>query len=271
MINGLMISSAFAVQIIGHRGASYDAPENTLSSFKLGYAQKADACELDIYLTKDDNIAVIHDDTTKRTGGVAKKVAEQTLDELRQQDVGKFGKWKDKGFSEKIPRLDEVLPLIPDDRRLFIEIKCGPEVLPELANNIERMGTTTNQTVIIGFSYETMKAAKDKFPNLEVNWLVSSDNKTKKFPPVEELIKKAKDAKLDGLDLNSGFPIDKAFVDKVHHAGLKLYTWTVDDPEVARREAEAGVDGITTNRPGWMREQLAAQKGEIPQPPPAKP
>jgi glycerophosphoryl diester phosphodiesterase len=76
---------------------------------------------------------------------------------------------------------------------------------------------------------------------------------------VEEMIQKAKAAKLDGLDLNSNFPIDKDFVDKVHKAGLKLYTWTVDDVAVAKAEAEAGVDGITTNRAGWLREQLAAK------------
>lgn len=253
-----MASTAFATQIIAHRGASYDAPENTLSAFKLGYAQKADACELDIYLTRDGNIVVIHDDSTKRTGGVSKKIVQQSLDELRQQDVGQWGQWKGKGFSEKIPRLDEVLPLIPEDHRLFIEIKCGIEVLPELENNFERAGTAPAQTAIIGFGYDTMKAAKEKFTNSEVCWLVSSNPITKKFPTIDDLIKKAKDAHLDGLDLNYGFPIDKAFVEKVHKAGLKLYTWTVDDPEVARREAEAGVDGITTNRPLWMREQLAA-------------
>jgi glycerophosphoryl diester phosphodiesterase len=75
---------------------------------------------------------------------------------------------------------------------------------------------------------------------------------------VEELIAKAKAGNLDGLDLNYGFPIDKAFVKKVHAAGLKLYTWTVDDPAIAKKEIEAGVDGITTNRPEWMRQQVAA-------------
>jgi len=102
-----------------------------------------------------------------------------------------------------------------------------------------------------------MKAAKEKFPALEVNWIVTSDDKTHKFPSIEELIEKAKSAKLDGLDLNARFPIDREFVAKVHQAGLKLYTWTVDDPKLARREAEAGVDGITTNRPGWLRAQLS--------------
>jgi glycerophosphoryl diester phosphodiesterase len=260
VVAGLCMSStAFATQIVGHRGASFDAPENTLSSFKLGYKENADADELDIHLTKDGKVVVMHDYDTGRTGGTKLKISEHTLEELRALDIGKWGKWQGKGFSEKIPLLSEVLELIPDGKRLFIEIKCGPEILPELANVLKKAGKKPEQTVIIGFGYETMKAAKEKFPNLEVNWLVQADKKTKAFPPVEDLIAQSKAAKLDGLDLHQGFPINKQFVEKVHGAGLKLYTWTVDDPAVAKAEAEAGVDGITTNRPGWLREQLAAK------------
>jgi glycerophosphoryl diester phosphodiesterase len=248
----------YAVEIVGHRGASYDAPENTMASFKLGYQQKADADELDIYLTKDGKIVVMHDANTARTAGVSNKLATSTFDDLRKLDAGQWGKWKGKGFSEKIPSLDEVLALIPEGRRLFIEIKCGPEVLPELGRVLQHAGKKPGQTVLIGFNYETMKQAKAALPNLQSLWLVSNDKKTKKYPPVEGLIKKTKAANLDGLDLESGFPIDSDFVRKVHDAGLKLYTWTVDDPEVARKEAAAGVEGITTNRPGWLREQLAA-------------
>jgi glycerophosphoryl diester phosphodiesterase len=251
-------SMGFAVEIIGHRGASYDAPENTLASFKLGYQQKADADELDIYLTKDGKIIVIHDSNTYRTTGVSNKVATATFDDLRRLDAGQFGKWKGKGFSEKLPSLAEVLAIIPEGRRLFIEIKCGPEVLPELGRVLNRAGRKPEQTVLIGFGYETMKQAKAAFPHLQALWLAGADGKTKKYPPVEDLIQKAKAAKLDGLDLEQGFPMDIGFVQKVHAAGLKLYTWTVDDPEVARKESAAGVEGITTNRPGWLREQLTA-------------
>ncbi len=254
----LGLSSSSATEIIGHRGASFDAPENTLASFKLGYAQNADADELDIYLTTDGKVVVIHDGDTARTSGVTNKVAKSSSEQLRRVDVGGWGKWKGQGFSEKVPFLDEVLPLIPEGKRLFIEIKCGPEVLPALQQVLARCGKKPQQTVIIGFGYETMEQAKAKFPGLQVLWLAGKNNKTKKYPPVEELIQKTKAAKLDGLDLESGFPIDKGFVDKVHAAGLKLYTWTVDDVAVARKEAAAGVEGITTNRPQWLREQLAA-------------
>src|SRR5664279_768363 len=80
----------YAVEIIGHRGASFDAPENTLASFKLGYQQKADADELDIYLTKDGKIIVIHDGTTGRTTGVTNKIATQTFDDLRRLEAGQW-------------------------------------------------------------------------------------------------------------------------------------------------------------------------------------
>jgi glycerophosphoryl diester phosphodiesterase len=250
-----------AVDIIGHRGASFDAPENTLASFKLGYQQRADADELDIYLTADGKIIVLHDGDTARTTGVSGKVAQQTFADLRRLNAGNWGKWQGKGFSEKLPALDEALALIPDGKRLFIEIKSGPEILPELAATLQRAGKKPEQTVIIGFGYDTVKQAKAKLPSLQVCWLVAADKKTKKYPPVEDLIQKTKAAGLDGLDLESGFPIDRAFVQKVHQAGLKLYTWTVDDPALAGKEAAAGVDGITTNRPGWLREQLAAASG----------
>jgi glycerophosphoryl diester phosphodiesterase len=256
----MSVLSAFsvsAVEIIAHRGASYDAPENTLASMKLGYEQKADAGELDIYLSKDGKIVVMHDGNTLRTGGVTNKLYEHTWAELSKIDVGNWGKWKGKGFKETLPALESALKLIPDGKRMFIEVKCGPEVLPELERTLKRAGTKSEQTVIIGFGYDTVKAVKAQLPKLKVLWLVGAD-KNKKYAPVEELIAKTKAAGLDGLNLEQGFPINAGFAKKVHDAGLLLYTWTVDDPAVAKRLKDAGVDGITTNRPQWLREQLAA-------------
>ncbi len=246
------------VEIIGHRGASFDAPENTLTSFKLACEQNADGVELDVYLTKDRRIVVIHDANTGRTSGVTNRIVEQTFDQLRALDVGQWGKWQHKGFSEKIPALEEVLALVPPGKRLFIEIKCGPEILPELSTLLHQASHPAPQAVIIGFDYDTMRQAKLKLPKHSVLWLVAADKITKKYPPVERLIEKAKAANLGGLDLAMGFPIDREFVQKVHQAGLKLYTWTVDDAAVARKQAAAGVDGITTDRPGWLLQQLAA-------------
>jgi glycerophosphoryl diester phosphodiesterase len=248
-------ATSLPVEIIGHRGASYDAPENTLAAFRLGYQQGADAVELDMHLSDDGEIVVIHDDHTARVAGISNRVDQCSFADLRRLEVGQWGKWQGKGFSEKLPSLEAVLRLVPKNKRLFMEIKCGPEILPRLQETLRRASKQGRQTVLIGFDYETMRQAKATFPALEVCWLAQA-NKQKEYPPVGDLIEKAKAARLDGLDLHSGFPIDAAFVAKVHAAGLKLYTWTVDDPETARNEVAAGVDGITTNRPGWLRRQL---------------
>lgn len=256
----LLLASAVqgsSVEIIAHRGASYDAPENSMSSFKLGYRQNADADELDIHLTRDGRIVVSHDANTQRTGGVSNLISAMTHEQLRGLDVGKWGKWAGKNFAEPLPTLEQVLPLIPDGKRLFIEIKCGVEVLPELDRVLKLSGKKASQLVIIGFGYDVVEAAKKLMPQHQVYWLVSGDKKKNEYPAAGELIAKAKSAGLDGVNLDWSFPIDAQFAKQVHDAGLKLYTWTVDDAKVAHKLSAAGVDGITTNRPQWLRDQLA--------------
>ena len=117
------------MEIIAHRGASHDAPENTLAAIRLAWQQEADAVEVDVQLSKDGKLVVIHDDNTKRSGRFARKVNAQTLDELRKLDVGR---WKGKRWAgEKIPTLAAVLATVPDGKRLFVEFKCGPDGIPE--------------------------------------------------------------------------------------------------------------------------------------------
>ena len=103
---GLAGCVAQDVEIIAHRGASHLAPETTLASVMLGWQKNADV-EIDVHLTKDNRIVVIHDETTKSTAEVELKVSETTAKELRQLDVGKY---KGKEFAgEPIPFLEEVL------------------------------------------------------------------------------------------------------------------------------------------------------------------
>ena len=253
-------SVASASEIVAHRGASFDAPENTLASLRLGFEQGADAGELDIHLSKDGQAVLMHDASTRRTGGVDKPVAEQTLAELRALDVGV---WKElRWANERVPTLAEALATTPQGKRMFVEIKCGVEVLPELERVIRASGKKPEQIVLIGFGLETMRAAKALLPDLEACWLASyKAGADGRIPGAEELIEKAKQAGMDGLDLNARFLLGQAgpgFAAKVREAGLKLYAWTVDDPAQARALAALGVDGITTNRPAWLREQIKA-------------
>jgi glycerophosphoryl diester phosphodiesterase len=255
------------MDIIAHRGASHDAPENTLAAARLGWQQGAEAVEIDVHLTRDKRLGVIHDDNTRRTAGLDRKVSDQTLEQLCQLDAGA---WKGKQWAgEKIPSIDDLLAAIPPGQRLVIEVKEGPAAIPVLAQAVQRSGRKTNELVIIGFDFDAMKAAREAFPDIPVLWLANFDDRQqadRPQPTIEELIQKAVAARFDGLNLSYKWPINGPFVKKVKDAGLKLYVWTVDDAEVARELVAAGVDGITTNRPRWLRERI---NGLIP-PNPAK-
>lgn len=260
----LLLTSAFTtaaeplnVEITGHRGASYDAPENTLSSVRLGWEQRADSVEIDVWLSKDGHIVLSHDKDTKKCAGVDKLVVEQTLAELRQLDVGK---WKAAKYAgERIPLLSEVLPTIPAGKRLLIEVKCGPEIVPTLVKDLEAAGRKPAETAVICFNADVVAAMKRARPDLQVYWLVGlkQDKKTGAWShTAEQLIARARELKADGVDLSACDAITPAFGKAIQDAGLKLLVWTVNDPAVARQMIAAGVEGITTDRPAWLREQL---------------
>jgi len=153
-----------------------------------------------------------------------------------------------------------LLATIPEGRRLFVEVKCGPEIVPDLAKAFKRSGKKPKQLVVISFNYEVVKQAKARLPKVECFYLSSFkvDEKTgEQTPRVEKLIAMAKAAKLEGINVNYKGLGDKAFFEKVKAAGLELFTWTVNSPEEAKRLAKLGINGITTDRPAWLRRELS--------------
>src|SRR4051812_34131067 len=111
------------MEIIAHRGASYDGPENTLSAARMAWEQGADGIECDVHLTSDGHLVVIHDDDTARVAAARHVVSETTLALLRTLDVGR---WKNPRFSgEQIPTLDEMLSTVTPGRKIFLELKSG--------------------------------------------------------------------------------------------------------------------------------------------------
>lgn len=241
--------------IIAHRGASHDAPENTLASIRLGWEQGADAVEIDVHQSRDGHIVVIHDATLRKTAGVDRRVESLTLAELQALEVGR---WKHRRWEgERIPTLSEVLETMPRRGRLLVEIKCGVNCLPRFVEAVRGSVTPAQRVVPIGFDLTTMQLVKWALPECEVCWVAGFSRTLQGWRPgAEHLIEKAKGAGLDGLDVGVRGPVNAEFARKVHAAGLKLYIWTVDSPTRARRLAAAGVDGLTTNRPGWLRKQL---------------
>lgn len=238
------------MQIIAHRGASHLAPENTLASVELAWQQGADAVEVDVRLTRDRRIVAIHDPTTDRTAGTHLEVAATSAAHLRRLDVGRYKHPRFTG--QRIPYLEEVLQTVPPDRQLFVEIKCGPEILPRLTETITRSGKR-DQIVLIGFDLGTITAAKRLMPDVPACRLC---DKRILRSYGDSLARRAKADGLDGLDVHwSG--VTRRFVRAVKAAGLRLYIWTVDDPIQAARLKAMGADGITTNRPGRLRTRMA--------------
>ena len=263
-----VVMHADAVEIIAHRGASYDAPENTLASVKLGWKRQADAVEVDVFLSKDNRIVAIHNKNTNHTTGHDGLVKEMKWSELQKLDAGS---WKDKKYKgEPIPLLWDILTTVPKGKYLVIEIKCGPEIVQPLADLLKKANMATEQTTIISFSYEVVLAVKKKFPKRMVHYLftVKKDEISGELKPsVKSLVQKAIDAKLDGVSIgNMGFDGAAENVQLRHYLKILrnetkkrnfgLYAWTVNDPRIARALISYGFDGITTDRPLYLRHRL---------------
>ncbi|MDM5270739.1 glycerophosphodiester phosphodiesterase [Sulfurovum sp. zt1-1] len=230
--------------IVAHRGASMDAPENTIPAFKLAWEQDADAIEGDFRLTKDGHIVCIHDADTKRVSDTKLVVRHATLAELRKLDVG-------------IPTISEVLSTIPEQKMIYIEIKCGTEIIPALLEEIERSDLTKEQIVVISFHKEVIQALKNETPQYKAIWLsqFKKDISGKTSPSLETVLTTLKQIKADGFSSSIKF-IDEAFIKRVKEEGYEYHVWTIDDAKSARLFNTWGVNSITTNRPGYLRKAL---------------
>jgi len=246
--------------VVAHRGASADAPENTLAAFRLAWEQQADAIEGDFFLSLDQEIVTLHDRSTLRTGGVDWDVSQKTLAELKGLDVGS---WKASAFAgERIPTLEEVAAVVPDGKKLFLEIKDSPRLVPVLKQKVESdpglKKLADSGLVIIAFDPEVIAACKRELPHVPAFWLTSF----KKHPvagtiqpTIDQILTTLDRIQADGLDCKADPHIDRDFVQKLREAGYEFHVWTVDDPQVAQRFIDLGVDSITTNVPQIIRQQ----------------
>lgn len=234
------------VQIIGHRGASFIAPENSVASAELAWKLGADAVEIDIHLSGDNKIIVMHDANTRRTSGQNYSIKNTRSDILKQLDIGSFKNEKFKG--EKTPLIEDIIQTIPQGKELVIEIKCKSEVLPYLKEVIKKY-ENEKKFVFICFDFQTISDTKKTFPENSCYWLCGNPD------ILSENIEQALESGLDGLSLSYKI-INKKVAARTKELGLELFTWTVDDPDKAKQLITLGVKGITTNRPGWLREKI---------------
>lgn len=240
-------------RFIAHRGESFDAPENTMAAIKLAWERGILAVEVDIHLTADNEICVFHDYNTQRITGVSKIVKESTIDELRVLDAGSY-----KGFewkNERIPTLSEVLKTVPSNGRLVVEIKCDDSILPKLKQEILDSGLRSNQIEIIAFNFSTLAKAKSLMPNITMLWLFVLHPPWVQFligRSPQALVLKLKNSNINGVNIGYSKYLSSKLITQFKAANLLVYTWTVDNPYIAKKLYKNGVDCITSNRPSWI-------------------
>ncbi|MBU1396134.1 MAG: glycerophosphodiester phosphodiesterase [Gammaproteobacteria bacterium] len=247
--------------VIAHRGAADDAPENTLAAFRLAWQQGVDGIEGDFHLTRDGEIVCIHDADTRRTAGRAGKVADATLAELRQLDVGC---WKGEPWrGARIPTLGEVLATVPAGKRVFIEIKCGPEILPALIAALAGAGMQPGQAIVMSFDARVIGEAKRLLPQLKALWLTEfkAGPETGVRPTATEILQTLEKSGADGVGCRAHPAVDPPFMRTLRAARKEVHLWTVDDVPTAKRYLQLGADSLTSNRAGWLKQQLCSEPG----------
>lgn len=241
--------------IIAHRGASHDAPENTLAAFHEAWRQDADGIESDWRLTKDGRLVCIHDADLKRTAGDPRRVSELTFDEIRKFDVGA---WKGEQFrGERTPSLAEMLTTVPKGKLAFIELKEGPQIVQPLKRELSAAGIADGQIVVIAFDAGTLAECKRAMPTVRCHWLTDIKRQGGRPTPSPAVVKETMTrCHADGVGFRGDPQLLDYRWDYIRDAGLpgkEWHVWTVNDPYTAEFFSKAGVYSITTDRPGQIR------------------
>ncbi len=248
--------------IVAHRGASNDAPENTIAAFVLAWMQRADAIEGDFRLTRDGRIVCIHDETTERTTNSDLTVARTGLERLKSLDASKGASSRYAG--QTIPTIEEVLASLPAGKKLFAELKSGPEMIEPLREVLSHHKNAAEQVVLLSFDPAVLAAAHTALPEHERVLLCerkqprmssgTSSAPAKKFEPdLREVVELLSAAQTRALSCNATSLLnDRDFAACLVTEGYELHAWTVNRAGNARTLRDMGVRSITTNRPGWL-------------------
>ncbi|HEY6804675.1 MAG TPA: glycerophosphodiester phosphodiesterase family protein [Pyrinomonadaceae bacterium] len=244
--------------IIGHRGASALSPENTLAAFRLSASAKADGIEFDVRLTNDGVPVVIHDDNLKRTGNINLRVAELTLAELKEIDVGSFFTRGDFA-GEKVPTLFEVFELFKEtSATLYLEMKSAPTQLDSLARTCcDALAHSSLQPNVVVECFELAGIERVKEFNSEIRTAALFEP-TLKHPPLigsaKAIIEKAQAVGADEIALHHSLANTRT-IDLAQETGLQVVVWTVDDPDWISRARAQNIKALITNNPALLVQQ----------------
>lgn len=238
---------------VAHRGASGLAPENTMAAFEKAVELEADAIELDLHVSHDGELVIIHDDTLDRTTDSQGPVHTRSLNELKQLDAGRW--FSERYAGQRIPTLAEVLDRFAGKVPLALEIKAGSAFFRGIEKRVVsvlREYQVISQVAVASFDHHALLRLKELEPSLRTAALLVG--RPVSMPVIAEA------CKADTMALECSL-ITKTEVDACRAAGLQLVVWVVNEPARMRYFIDLGVDGIITDRPDLLRHAMA-ERGE---------
>ncbi len=278
-----------SIDVIAHRGASAYAPENTIASFRKAIDLKADWFELDVHLTADNKLVVIHDDELKRVTGAEGKVTQKKWNEIKNLDAGSWFSPEYKG--EKLPSLEDALKVAKNKIGVYIEIKSSDnddpiipliimnivgknKMTPELKKQLEEViyGSQSRNVILARETIKTVRNMKmdkqvvlqtfspvicfvliNEAPDLRTEFLGEESEEHPEWWNYYVLFGKL--LNVAGMNVNRKH-LTKERIDQFHANGQTVAVWTVDDVEEMKKFAEWGVDAIITNKPDIALQML---------------
>lgn len=226
--------------VYGHRGFPLEAPENTIPSFLLAREAGAFGVEMDVHMTKDGELVVIHDDKLDRTTTGTGYVSQRTWAEVRQLDAGQ--KFSERWRGVRVPSLREVLTQVKGVN-YYVEVKHGSRFYPgieeRLLEILEETGTK-DLTQVISFDLESLSRLRQMDSSLTLGLLTCNN--------VKHALLLADKIGVNWIQAEFGL-LDRELVDMAHGRGYRVATWTVNTEEEVMKAREMGVDSITTDDP----------------------
>ncbi len=236
-------------QIWAHRGASFYAPENTLEAFDIAVKQKSDGVELDVQLSKDGELVVIHDETIDRVSDGRGYVKDYTLNELKKFNVAKL--FPQYGFST-IPTLEEVYSLLkPTELNINVELKTGSIFYEGIEGKLIDLAQKMNmedRIIYSSFNHYSLLNLRKLNKNVEIGLLVSD--------LYVDVIDYAINLGADALHPIGHMLKLPGFIEESKAKNMKLHVWTVDNEEQIKLLNQYGIDAIITNKPVIARKAI---------------
>jgi glycerophosphoryl diester phosphodiesterase len=231
--------------VIAHRGSSGVTPENTMIAFKRSIEEGSNAIELDIHLSKDNEIIVCHDATVNRTTNGTGYIREMDLSELKQLDAGSWFAGQFAG--ETLPLLKEVFECVPNYTLINIEIKNAYEghLLRPLLDLIMKYDRT-DSVVISSFDHKFLKLLKLQEPKIKIGVLISCN--------MVNVLKYIDSMEVEVYSIHPDYKlVDKEDIQEAVKRGIQVFPYTIDSIKTLHAAIDSGVTGIMTNYPSRLK------------------